>query len=179
MSGELLAIVDAQNRFIRWGDRAEVHGQRLPHRSVQVLVFDPAGRLIVQQRHAEKRTYPSCWDVSVAGHVEASDYPAGPDERLDEVYRSVAERELEEELGVRAPLEELGAFAPQADVHYEHFRLYRAISDGPFTLQAEEVQALRRVAPDEWEAFAAENPITRTLAELVRLARERQLWPAA
>lgn len=94
-----IAIVDRDNRFLRWSDRDEVHRDRRPHRSVQILVFDSAGRLWIQRRHPDKQTCPSFWDVSASGHVEASDYLGGPDERLDEVYRGVAARELAEELG--------------------------------------------------------------------------------
>ena len=35
---------DEANRFIRWEERRTIHEQRLPHRSVHVLLFDGAGR---------------------------------------------------------------------------------------------------------------------------------------
>src|SRR5258708_4924403 len=150
-----IAVVDAANRFVRWTDRAEVHAHRLPHRSVQILLFDPAGRLVVQQRHPGKLTYPGCWDLSASGHVEEEDYLGGPDDDLDAVYDAVARRELMEELGVDAALEPLCAFGPEPGVHYEQMRVYRGRSDGPFRLQPDEVSAVARGTPTELEAQLA------------------------
>ncbi len=179
MAGRI-AVVDEQNRFVRWEERRTIHEQRLVHRSIHVLVFDSAGRLIIQRRHRDKQTHPRYWDGSCAGHVEESDYPAGPDERLDEVYHETAVRELEQELGVRAPLEPLGSFGPVAGLHYEQIRLYRARSDGPFTPQVEEVEELARVLPHELDALiAGPELVTPLLAWWGQWLRERGEWPGA
>lgn len=140
-----VAVVDRHNRFLRWTDRAEVHASRLPHRSVQVMLFDSRGRLVLQRRSAHKATFPRCWDLSASGHVEEPDYPdpSRPDEDLDAIYDAVARRELEEELGVVATLTRLGAFGPEPDVHYEHCVLYVGVHDGPYVAQADEVEAVR------------------------------------
>jgi len=83
---------------------------------------------------------------------------------LDEVYAAVAARELFEELGVSPVLERLGSFGPEPDVHYEQIQLFRGVSDGPFTLQADEVEAHTSVAPRDWAAFLASGePITPAL----------------
>jgi isopentenyldiphosphate isomerase len=171
VSPELIAVVDERNRFVRWESRAVVHRDRLPHRSIHVLVSDSAGNLIVQRRHRDKLTWPRTWDTSVAGHVELGDYPdpARPDDGLEAVYAAVAARELREELGVEAALEPLGVHGPEPGVHYEFLALYRAVSDGPYRLQPEEVEELRAVAPDElrrWIAAGSE-PVTSTLRWLV------------
>lgn len=168
-----IAVIDAANRFVRWEDRRIIHEQRLIHRSVYILVFDAAGRLLLQRRHAGKQTNPRCWDVSVAGHVEESDYPAGPDDRLDEVYAAVAARELAEELGVTAALEALEHLGPEPGVHYEQIRLFRARSDGPFTPQPDEVEEIRLATRAELAALLASGePVTPALRWL---AARRQL----
>jgi len=175
--GDNIAVVDGQNRFLRWTDRREVHGGRLPHRSVHVLIFDSAKRLVIQKRHRDKLTHPGCWDISCTGHVEACDYPGAPDEELDQVYAAVAQRELVEELGIDTPLEEIGRFAPEPGIHYEHLRLYSGHSDGPFTPQASEVEQIRRVSIPEWEALvAAREPVTESLAWFVRWAQQTGRW---
>ena len=151
--------------------------QRLVHRSIHVLVFDAANRLVVQRRSPDKQTYPDVWDCSCAGHVEESDYTGGPDDDLDGVYAAVAERELEEELGLRVALTELGHFSPMTDIHYEEIRLYRAASDGPYILQPEEVAEVRRLTPSEWDAFEASGAkITEVLSYFVGWLRERGQW---
>ena len=158
-----IAVVDAANRFVRWEDRRTIHEQRLVHRSVHVLVFDTVGRALVQRRHATKQTYAGYWDTSCAGHVEDGDYHAGPDDDLDAVYARVAARELMEELGIAAPLRLLARLPPEPDVHYEQVHLFACTSDGPFTLQADEVEEVRFVRTDELP-----EPATPMLRWLVR-----------
>ena len=142
-----IAVVDAEtNRFVRWEARRAIHEQHLVHRSIHVLVFDRAGRLLVQRRHATKQTYPRYWDTSCAGHVEESDYtPGGPDAELDRVYEEVARRELHEELGIAvdtlAPIARIG---PIANIHYEWIALYRAESARARSrCRADEVEEVR------------------------------------
>lgn len=171
-----IAVVDAENRFVRWEDRHTIHVERLIHRSIHVLVFDGAGKLVIQRRHRDKQTHPGYWDMSCAGHVEESDYLGGPDEELDRVYAEVAAREVEEELGVSPALSELAHFPPLAGVHYEQIRLFRATHDGPFTIQAEEVEELQRVSPSELAALGEQEPVTEALRFFATWASERGLW---
>jgi len=171
-----IAVVDDANRFVRWEDRRVIHAQRLVHRSVHILVFDSAGRLLLQRRHPAKETNPRYWDVSVAGHVEESDYPAGPDDDLDAVYAAVAARELLEELGVTAEIERLARLGPEPGVHYEQIHLFRATSDGPFTPQADEVEEVRLVTRPELEALLGSGePATSSLRHLASKLMPR-LW---
>jgi isopentenyl-diphosphate delta-isomerase len=163
MAGRI-AVVDDANRFVRWEDRRTIHEQQLVHRSIHVVLFDATGRLLIQRRHATKQTYPRSWDVSCAGHVEESDYLGGPDDRLDEVYAAVAAREVHEELGVMPPLERLGSFGPEPGIHYEQIQLFRGVSDGPFVLQADEVEEHLLLDRQAWPEFlAGSEPITNTL----------------
>ncbi len=174
-----VAVVDDRNRFLRWTDRVEIHAKKLPHRSVQVMLFDTAGRLVLQRRARSKATHPGFWDMSASGHVEEPDYPdpSRPDDELDAIYDAVAARELEEELGVRTPLERIGAVAPLEGVHYEHFVLYRGASDGPYVAQVEEVEDVRAFTRDGYEALARSGePLTASLEWLVRWAESRGIW---
>jgi isopentenyldiphosphate isomerase len=157
-----IAVVDADNRFVRWEARRTIHEQRLVHRSVHIVVFDTQGRLLVQRRHRDKQTYPLHWDTSCAGHVEEGDYLAGPDDDLDRVYEAVAARELHEELGISAPLRRLARLPPEPGVHYEQVQLFACTSDGPFALQADEVDEIRLVRRDE-----VPEPMTHMLRWLI------------
>lgn len=141
------------------------------------MLFDSQGRLVLQRRASTKDTYPDTWDVSCAGHIEEDDYLGGPDERLDEVYLRVAERELEEELGVRTALTFLGHFPPMDEVHYEQFHLYRGTHDGPYTRQPSEVDEIRPMTYQQWQKLVADGgPVTRSLVMLTRWFEERGLW---
>jgi isopentenyldiphosphate isomerase len=187
MTSPRVAVVDENDRFVRWTDRTEIHRLRLIHRSIHVLVVDSRGRLVIQLRHRDKLTYAHHWDISCSGHVEEPDYLVGPDgiarpdDDLDRVYATCAARELEEELGVRAPLAALGHFLPERGVHYEQIRLFLARSDGPFTAQPEEIEDLRFVTHAELDALCGdashrEHPVTGSLRLLANVARERGWW---
>ena len=174
--GGRIAVVDARDRFVRWEGREHIHEARLVHRSIHVLLLDSRARLVIQRRHREKQTYPGHWDLSASGHVEESDYPAGPDDDLDRVYRDVAARELEEELGVRAALVELGHFGPEPGVHYEQLRLFTGSHDGPYVAQQDEVEAVTAVTRAELEALGSREPITHTLLWFAERLADRVGW---
>ena len=77
-----------------------VHWRGLWHTTVHIWVAgkDDRGRpsLLLQLRSSDRRLYPSCWDISSAGHL-----PAGED------ALNGAVREAGEELGLRVRPEEL------------------------------------------------------------------------
>lgn len=159
-----------------------IHEQRLVHRSVHVMLFDSRGRLIVQQRHRDKQTFPLHWDISCCGHVEESDYyPGGPDAQLDRVYAEVAARELEEELGVVTPLERMAHFAPIEGVHYEQLRLFRGVCDAPLRLQVEELEQAGPRTRGELARMRADPRVklTSSLAFFLDWLEREEAWPVA
>ncbi len=87
---ELLIQVTDDDEVIGSVKRRLVHGNPLLiHRSVHVLVLNPAGLLLLQKRSILKDTQPGKWDTSVGGHVG-----------FGQSYAEAALREAEEELGV-------------------------------------------------------------------------------
>jgi isopentenyldiphosphate isomerase len=90
MSGELLDIVDDNDRVTGQELRDGVHQRGLQHRGVHVFLVTPEGKLLVQQRSRQRQTYPLALDCSVSEHVKAG-----------EGYPQAAARGLAEELGIR------------------------------------------------------------------------------
>ena len=86
---EEVDIVDAHDNVVGKEKRDVAHEKGLLHRVVHVMLFDPDGRLYVQQRSQKKDLYPGYWEGSLSGHVLSG-----------ESYKEAAERELHEELGV-------------------------------------------------------------------------------
>ena len=125
------------------GRTAERHAQKGPgeyRMVVHVCLFDRRGRLLIQQRTAEKHIWPNLWDVSGGGGVDAG-----------ETSRQGAEREFREELGV--PLN-LSSLRPSLTVNFEggfddFFILTRDLPLEDLTLQREEVAAVRYVTLEE------------------------------
>jgi isopentenyl-diphosphate delta-isomerase len=121
-------VVDQDGRPLRTVTRREMRARRLPHRSTYILVFNRRGELFVHLRTATKDVYPSHWDPCVGGVLAAG-----------EEFAAGAARELAEELGVVAPLDELFPFRWDDAQNVVHGMVYRAHHDGPFRLQPEEV----------------------------------------
>ena len=158
---DFVAHVEPDGRFLGWVARERVHDERLIHLSVNVLVFHPDGRLLVQRSHRDKRTYPGFWDVSCSGHVDYADFPNGDGEREADAFQCAAPRELKEELGVTTPMEILGLYPPEPTVNYERTMVFRTVCAGPFVLQATEVESVRWIGPKDLADLHPSTPLLR------------------
>ena len=125
---ELVDIIDDAGQVIGTATRRAMRQQRLPHRCVYVLVFNTHGDLFIHLRTATKDVFPSHWDVAVGGVLAAG-------ESFDEGAR----REGAEELGVELEPQALFPFRYADERSVVQAMVYRAVHDGPFSLQAEEV----------------------------------------
>jgi isopentenyldiphosphate isomerase len=125
---ELVDLIDDAGRTVGTVTRREMRARRLPHRCVYVLVFDHGGRLFIHLRTASKDVFPSHWDVAVGGVLSAG-----------ESFADGARREAAEELGVAVEPEALFPFRYEDAATVVWAEVYRAVHEGPFQLQAEEV----------------------------------------
>lgn len=126
---EFFDVVDENNCVIGRETRHEVHTRRLLHRAVHVFVFNQAGELFLQRRSRWKDLHPRRWDSSAAGHLNAG-----------EDYDKTAAREIEEELGISAPVEFVMKIPASRSTGWEFVQLYRVQHDGPFALCRAEVE---------------------------------------
>lgn len=126
---ELVDLIDDAGRTIGTVTRHEMRTRRLPHRCVYILVFNRQGKLFIHQRTATKDVYPAYWDVAVGGVLAAG-----------ETFDEGARREGREELGVDLAVTALFPFRFADAATVVHGMVYRAVHDGPFVLQTEEVQ---------------------------------------
>jgi isopentenyldiphosphate isomerase len=125
---EMVDIIDEQGRTIGTVSRQEMRGRRLPHRCVYILVFNARGELFVHLRTPTKDVYPGYWDVTIGGVLTAG-----------ETFDQGALREGREELGVDIQPEPLFPFRYEDAASVVQAVVYRAVHDGPFQLQAEEI----------------------------------------
>ena len=86
----ILDVVDTNDEVIGSASYEEINDKQLLHRSVCILLFDDEDRLYLQRRAKVHILDPGLWDMSATGHVD-----------LGESYQAAAEREVEEELGLR------------------------------------------------------------------------------
>lgn len=83
-------------------ERSKVHCDGDLHGTVHIWVVQQTQNgydILLQKRSKEKDSFPGCYDISCAGHIEA-----GSD------YLESALRELKEELGITATAQELEYF---------------------------------------------------------------------
>jgi 16S rRNA (adenine1518-N6/adenine1519-N6)-dimethyltransferase len=127
--GERFPVVDENDNVTGEASRHEVHTKRLRHRAVHIFVFNKKGELFLQKRSRWKDAHPGRWDSSASGHVNAGDD-----------YDTTAPRELNEELGVDAPVE-FAAKIPACDETGQEFvHLYTAQHGGPFRMPRAEIE---------------------------------------
>ena len=160
---ELFDVVDEQDHVISQLARREVHRLKLRHRAVHLLVVNRAGQVFLHQRSMQKDLFPGAWDSSAAGHVGAG-----------EDYDSTAERELGEELGCRPeqPPRPLFKIEAREETGQEFVWVYRVHAEGPFVLQADEIERGDWFTPAQIDHWIAQRP--RELAPAFLY-----LWPLA
>jgi len=125
---ELVDVIDDAGRSVGVVTRREMRARHLPHRSTAVLVFNTRGEIFLHLRTPTKDVYPSHWDVAVGGVLAAG-----------ESFAVGARREVREELGIDFALEELFPFRYADEQTIVQVMVYKAIHDGPFQLQVEEI----------------------------------------
>lgn len=147
---EIVVIVDGQNQAIGAVTRKIMRLQRLIHRASYILVFNTQGELFIQKRSQTKDIYPGYWDLAAGGVV------------LDgESYEESAKRELREELGISGV-----RLRPLFDQYFEDAgnrvwgRIFACTSNGPFSLQKEEIDYGRFISLGEIEALNQAEPVT-------------------
>jgi len=162
---EMLDLVDESGRVVGKATRDECHSSiSLAHRAVHIFVRNSAGAIFLQKRALTKRIQPGRWDTSVGGHLESG-----------EGYEEGAERELLEELGVclddaggARALRRLHDYVWRSPVETERVRTFEITCEGPFKLQAEEIDEGRFWSLDELRAAAGTGELTPNLEEELR-----------
>ena len=150
---EPLIVVDDEDNVLAYRSKADVHdGDGILHRAFSVFLFDREGRVLLQQRSADKRLWPRYWSNGCCSHP-----------RRGETEAEAARRRLEEELGVRTPLEYVFKFqyhAPFGDKGSERelCSVFLGRVDGPVAPNPTEVAAVRWVTASELSEALANEP---------------------
>lgn len=102
---EKLILVDKQDKIRGYENKERCHeGQGLLHRAFSILIFNKKKHLLIQRRSASKLLWPLYWSNSVCSHPRAG-----------ESYEEAARRRLDEEVGLKTPLQLLYKFHYQAE----------------------------------------------------------------
>jgi isopentenyl-diphosphate delta-isomerase len=149
---EPLILVDASDAEVGFLDKAAAHdGDGVLHRAFSLFIFNPEGKLLLQQRAPDKRLWPEFWSNSCCSHPRRG-------ERMDEAVH----RRLEQELGMSAELHFAYKFeyrAPFGELGTEHELcwVYTGQTDVQPIINTTEIMDWRWIDPAELtEAIAAE-----------------------
>ncbi len=131
---ESFEIVDPSGTVIGTARRSELHrNPSLIHRVVHILIFSPAGALLLQKRSMAKDTAPGKWDTSVGGHVD-----------IGEDSHSAALREMREELGIdHGDLTHLYDHLFRNSRETELVSTFTCTHAGPFPINPAEIDEVR------------------------------------
>lgn len=156
---ELFDLINSEDHVIGRVRRGDAHcNPRLLHRSVQVLVFDSRGRLLLQRRSQAKDLFPGYYCASASGHVASGDD-----------YEPTAVREVAEELGASLRLTYLGKTLVSSDYETEMTALFLARGDGPFRFHPVETNGGILLALSAVRQARADGSLPMTPALLVAL----------
>lgn len=142
----LVDVVDEHDHVVATVTRREMRTQRLRHRGVFIGVITSSNQIVIHQRSPHKDVWPSRWDIGAGGVVDAG-----------ETYEDAATRELGEELGIDAPLTDLGGgYFEDHDVAL-FGRVFVCTHDGPYDFVDGEVVAVETVTIGELDLLLAQR----------------------
>ncbi len=150
---EPLVLVDSEDRDVGFLDKAAAHrGAGTLHRAFSLFIFNSSGELLLQQRAAGKRLWPGYWSNACCSHPRRG-------ESLDQAIH----RRLEEELGLKCPLQFLFKFEYQAQfdadgAEHELCSVYAGHNDRLPRTNLNEIAAVRYLAPATLDAEMAAQP---------------------
>lgn len=146
---EMFDVVDEQDEVLGQERREVVHAEALLHRAAHVLIFNKKKEILLQKRSKLKDKFPNRWDSSAAGHLD-----------VGESYEACAARELQEEMGIVAEVQQIEKLAPSEKTGWEHVGVFVARHDGALRFPCSEVDAVRWFSQElvsEWVAMRPED----------------------
>jgi isopentenyl-diphosphate Delta-isomerase len=137
-------------------EKMEAHMKGVLHRAFSVFIFNGEGKMLLQQRAAEKYHGAHLWTNACCSHP----YPGEP-------VAEAAVRRLEEELGFTTTLTKLFHFTYKSAVEndlieHEFDHVFGGEYESEIKLNKEEVAAYRYLSIDEIKKELNEKPQTYT-----------------
>jgi len=151
-TSELMILVDEDDREIGIADKLETHRRGALHRAISVIIWDSAGRLLLQKRAASKYHSGGSWTNACCGHP-----------RPGEDAETAALRRLEEEMGFTCSLEGLGTIRYRAEldhgmIEHELVHMFRGLYDGPVAASPAEAEGYQWARLEDVRADVAVMP---------------------
>ena len=162
----LIQVVDENDVPVGEATFKDVLSKGLFHRIARVIVQESSGRVLLQKRSSSVDIFPGYWDNSAAGHVDSG-----------ETYNEAASRELEEELGIKAALNEpIGYYKTNTEVYGIKMNRFNTVfrvvvpDDIEIDINPNEVEQVKWFTPNEIEDLikASPNLVTDGIKDLLK-----------
>jgi isopentenyl-diphosphate Delta-isomerase len=151
-SDDLMVLVDEEDWMVGTAEKLDAHRCGALHRAFSVIIWNSAGRLLLQKRSIEKYHSGGCWTNACCGHP-----------RPGEDIEIAASRRLEAEMGFTCHLSALGIIRYRAEldhgmIEHELVHVFRGVHDGPVTSDPAEVEDYRWAGLEDVRAEIAAMP---------------------
>jgi len=171
---EKLILVDEQDNEIGNLSKDKCHdGRGQLHRAFSLFIFSPDGRVLLQQRSAQKRLWPMYWSNACCSHP-----------RRGEDMPDAVNRRLHQELGLSGEMEFLYKFIYQAQydeagAEHELCWVYLGRCDGDVVVNANEIADWRLVSVETLNRELAAEPAKFTPWMKLEWGRIQNEFPGA
>ena len=151
MAEDKLILVDIFDRPVGSAGKAEAHRRGLLHRAFSVFLVS-GNTMHIQQRALHKYHSGGLWSNACCSHP-----------RVGEALSDAVQRRLQQELGLRTPCREIGAFVyhhkfSEELFEYEYDHVFVGEYTGRVTLNPEEAMAMQWVELDALAKDLQQNP---------------------
>ncbi|WP_329116631.1 NUDIX hydrolase [Streptomyces sp. NBC_01465] len=143
--GELVDRVDENDRVIGVVERGEAIRNRWLHRVATTICHDRQGRMLIHRRPDDDTRFPGLYDVMAGGAVD-----------VGESYEAAAERELAEEMGVRATVRPVVRFLMEGAISPYWLGVHETVIGGAIVADPREIA---------WHAWLTEAELATALRE--------------
>jgi len=149
---EFVVLVDQDDQKLGLMEKQQAHVAGLLHRAFSVFVFNSEGKLMIQQRAADKYHSPTLWTNTCCSHP-----------RDNESYEEAAHRRLMEEMGFDCDLDYKFNFTYKAHLdndltEHELDYVFIGLFDGEPKLNPKEVMAYRWIDLEDLKNDIEANP---------------------
>ncbi len=159
---EVLDIVNEDDEVIGQTTRKEVHQKGYIHRSIFFFLLDQQGRVLVNQRTANKEFYPEYWSMVFGGHVQSG-----------ETYEDAVLREVKEEAGIEGEPVFLASFKKRIDrKDKENGKIYKIITGKEPILDRDELKQGKFLTIEELENKLRKEKFLPETMELLRVLKK-------
>jgi isopentenyl-diphosphate Delta-isomerase len=152
MEEQMMILVDEQDNEIGLLPKMATHEQGLLHRAFSIFLFTNEGKMILQQRAANKYHSPNLWTNACCSHPMPN-----------EIIENAATRRLKEELGIEVNMQKIFSFVYKADMdngltEHEYDHVFIGEYDAEIPFNTEEVASIKNISLQQLEISINQNP---------------------